>query len=351
MATCNAQVIYANVPANENRVGPNDLQIKNATVDLDAPLNEGEFIIKQLVLSLDPYIRARMRDPAIKTAIPAYNLGEPIQGDCMSVCIKSNNPDVKEGDIVNARLGGGVFEEYTLVTKHTALNYIVRNDPKITGLPIGHYLGVLGMPGMTAYVGMMTIGKPKAGETLFVSTAAGAVGLLAAQIGKVYGMRVIGSAGSDEKAAYLKNEIGLDDAFNYKNCDVDQKLGELCPNGIDIYFDNVGGKTLDAVFKHANRHGRIVACGMISQYNNSNPDGIFNMDAVVMKSLTIKAYLVYEYPELEEPFRRDVTQWLLEGKIKYCETALEGIDKVVDALNDMLSGRNIGKQIVQVASL
>ncbi|KAI9499257.1 hypothetical protein BDB00DRAFT_949036 [Zychaea mexicana] len=351
MVVRNAQVVYANVPDGEkNRVGPNDLQVNEATIDLDAPLKEGEFIIKQLALSMDPYIRARMRDPAIKTAIPAYDLGKPIVGDCMSVCVKSNNSDYKEGDIVNAGFGGGVFEEYTLVTKDLEANYVKRNEAKETGLPIGHYLGVLGMPGMTAYVGMMTIAKPKAGETMYVSTASGAVGLLAAQMGKVLGLRVVGSAGSDEKVDYLLKEIGLDGAFNYKKCDIDATLSELCPNGIDIYFDNVGGKTLDVVLNHANRHGRIVACGMISQYN-AKPDGLYNMENIVMKSLTIKAYLVYDYPELEEPFRKDVTQWLLDGKIKYRESVADGIDKVSQALNDLLSGNNIGKQIVKVASL
>ncbi|KAJ8658771.1 hypothetical protein O0I10_005497 [Lichtheimia ornata] len=346
--TPNSQVIFSKIPTTYPVAGEH-MTINHTTIDLDAPLGDGEILIKQLVLSVDPYMRGRMRDPSIESYIPAFTLGKPMTGDSMGVCLKSNNPHFKEGDYIYGVSGHGAFENYVVVPAAETKFYVVRNEPKTNGLPITNYVGVLALPGLTAYVGLLKYGKPKAGETLYVSAASGAVGQIVGQIGKVLGLHVVGSAGSDEKVQYLK-EIGFDAAFNYKTCDVDGKLGELCPNGIDVYFENVGGKMLEAVINHANRFGRIVACGMVSQYNREKPEGIHNLMQVVTKRLRIEGFIVGDSAaEMEEQFRKDVTQWLLEGKIKYREDIAYGIEKTPDALIAVLRGENFGKQVVKIA--
>ncbi|KAI8140402.1 hypothetical protein BJV82DRAFT_581365 [Fennellomyces sp. T-0311] len=345
----NKQVIFSKVPTGYPVPGE-DITVQESTFDLDAPVAEGEFVLKLLALSVDPYMRGRMRDPAIKSYSPAFPLGKPMTGDTMNVVVKSNNPNFKEGDLVYGLTGCGVFSEYFTVTKQMVPFFEVRNDPKETGLPISNYVGVLAMPGMTAYVGLLKFGAPKKGETLYVSAASGAVGQLVGQIGKTLGLHVVGSAGSDEKVAYLK-EIGFDGAFNYKTSDTNEKLSELCPNGIDIYFENVGGEMLEAVIDHANQFGRIIACGMISQYNREKPQGIHNLMKVVAKRLRIEGFIVGDSVEMKAPFRKDMTKWLLDGQIKYRETIADGIDKTPQALVDVLRGNNFGKQVVKVADL
>ncbi|KAI9313536.1 hypothetical protein BX666DRAFT_1977488 [Dichotomocladium elegans] len=343
----NTQVIFSKIPS-EYPVAGEHMTIHKATVDLDGKLDEGSFIVKQLVISVDPYMRGRMRDASIKSYSPAFPLNEPMTGNTMSVVVKSNNPNYKEGDLVYGNLG--VFEEYTIVPAAKQGFFTVRNDPKTNGLPLSYYVGVLGMPGLTAYVGLIKFGQPKAGETLYVSAASGAVGQLVGQIGKVLGLRVIGSAGSDEKVNYLK-EIGFDGAFNYKTSDIDAKLKELCPDGIDIYFENVGGKMLEIVINHANMFGRIVACGMISQYNTRTPYGIPNLMQVVSKRLRIEGFIVSDSKDMEPEFMEKMTKWLVDGKIKYRETIVEGIENTPNALIDVLRGANFGKEVVKVADI
>ncbi|ORY98168.1 hypothetical protein BCR43DRAFT_557123 [Syncephalastrum racemosum] len=345
----NKQVLFTKIPTTFPVAGEH-MQVKESSFDLDVSLAENEYVIKNLALSVDPYMRGRMRDASIKSYSPAFPLNKPMTGNTMSVVVKSNNPEVKEGDLVYGTTGAGVFEEYTKVTGPLLNYYKVRNDPKSTGLPITNYLGVLGMPGMTAYVGLKKFGNPKAGETLYVSAASGAVGQLVGQIGKVLGMHVVGSAGSDEKVAYLK-EIGFDGAFNYKTSDANQKLGELCPKGIDVYFENVGGAMLEAVINHMNWYGRIVACGMISQYNREKPEGVHNLMQVVAKRLRIEGFIVGDSMDMEAEFMKQVTEWLQQGKIKYRESVADGIEKTPDALIDVLRGNNFGKQVVKIADL
>ncbi|KAG2225001.1 hypothetical protein INT45_000122 [Circinella minor] len=349
-ATPNKQVIFAKIPTGYPVPGEH-LKVEESTIDLDAPLPEGSFLLKLLDLSVDPYMRGRMRDPSVKSYSPAFPLGKPMTGDTMNVVIKSNNPNFKEGDLVYGKTGCGVFSEYVVIPKEMEPYFELRNEPKETGLPLSNYVGVLGMPGMTAYVGLLKFGAPKKGETLYVSAASGAVGQLVGQIGKTLGLYVVGSAGSDDKVEYLK-EIGFDDAFNYKNVDnLTKKLGEVCPKGIDIYFENVGGQMLEAVINNMNQFGRIVACGMISQYNREKPEGIHNLMQVVAKRLRIEGFIVGDSQELKEPFRKDMTQWLLDGKIKYKETIANGIDQTPQAMADVLHGKNFGKQVVKVADL
>lgn len=197
---------------------------------------------------------------------------------------------------------------------------------------------------------MHEIGKPKKGETLYVSAAAGAVGQLVGQFGKALGLYVVGSAGSDKKVEYLKS-LGFDGAFNYKNGSIDDNLAKYCPNGIDIYYENVGGEMLDAVLKHANNYARIIACGMISQYNREKPDPIYNLMNIVAKRITMQGFIIMDHMDFEEQFLKDVTSLLLSGKVKYREDIAEGIDKTPEALCDVLYGKNFGKQVVHIADL
>ncbi|KAL0084870.1 hypothetical protein J3Q64DRAFT_1809666 [Phycomyces blakesleeanus] len=350
--TSNTQVIYVKPPKEYPIIGET-MKIAKSTIDLDCALSQGDIIIKNLVLSVDPYMRGRMRDPSIESYAPAFEFNSVMTGDTMSVVIKSNNPKFKQGDLVYGKTGLGYFEEYSHVKgAYADIGYVVRNDPKTTGLPLTYYVGVLGMPGLTAYVGLQKYGKPKKGETLYVSAASGAVGQIVGQIGKALGLHVVGSAGSDEKVAYLK-ELGFDGAFNYKTQSIDEKLKELCPKGIDIYYESVGGEMLEHVLNHANNFGRIVVCGMISQYNTSNPYPIRNIIYVLTKRLTMSGFIVMDKENIayEEEFMRTCTQWLLEGKIKYRETVAEGIENTPQALLDVLKGKNFGKQVVKIADL
>ncbi|KAI9304133.1 hypothetical protein BJ944DRAFT_267302 [Cunninghamella echinulata] len=344
----NKQVIFSKVPTGYPVAGEH-ITIKTTEFDLDQPLNDGEFITKTLDLSVDPYFRGRMRDASIKSYSPAFIVDEPLNGHVMLQVVRSKNNNYKEGDLL---YGYGKYEEYVKYNDAfaKALRLVVRNDPKENGLPISNYVGVLGMPGMTAYVGLFKIGEIKKGETIYISAASGAVGQLAGQIAKAHGLRVVGSASTDDKVAYLK-EIGFDGAFNYRTEDSRSKLAELCPNGIDVYFENVGGETLEIVIDLANDFARIIACGMISQYNTTEPYPIRNLIKVVSKRLKIQGYIVSDYAEVEPEFREYVTKALLDGKIKYKEDITNGIEYTPEALINVLTGKNFGKAVVHVADL
>ncbi|RCH86093.1 hypothetical protein CU098_007019 [Rhizopus stolonifer] len=346
----NKQVLFTKIPTGYPE--PNEhMQVKESTIDLDAPLAKGEFILKQLVFSVDPYMRGRMRDASVKSYAPAFPIDKPMTGDTMGVVVKSNHPDYKVDDLVYGRTAQGSFEEYTLVTAEYAKKaYLVRNDAKENGLPLRHYVGVLAMPGMTAYYGLNKIGKPKKGETLYVSAAAGAVGQLVGQFGKALGLYVVGSAGTEEKVEYLKS-LGFDAAFNYKNGSIDENLGKHCPNGIDIYYENVGGEMLDAVLKHANLYARVIACGMISQYNIAKPEPIYNLMNVVTKRITIEGFIIMDHYDFEEEFLKEVTPMLVDGRVKYREDIAKGIDQTPQALCNVLRGVNFGKQVIEIADL
>ncbi|KAG1046420.1 hypothetical protein G6F46_001668 [Rhizopus delemar] len=346
----NKQVLFTKIPTGFPEPGEH-MQIKETTLDLDAPLQKGEFILKQLVFSVDPYMRGRMRDASIESYAPAFGLNEPMTGDTMGVVLRSNHPDYKVDDLVYGRTARGAFEEYSRVTAEEAKkSYVVRNDAKQNGLPLRHYVGVLGMPGMTAYYGLHEIGKPKRGETLYVSAASGAVGQLVGQFGKALGLYVVGSAGSDEKVDYLKS-IGFDAAFNYKQGSIDHNLAKHCPKGIDIYYENVGGEMLDAVLAHANNYSRVVVCGMISQYNREKPEPLFNVINVLVKRMTVQGFIIMDHPDFEEKFLKDVTALLLDGRITYREDIAKGIEKTPEALCNVLRGVNFGKQVVEIAEL
>ncbi|CAG8834590.1 4603_t:CDS:2, partial [Racocetra persica] len=229
------------------------------------------------------------------------------------------------------------WEEYTHIPGNAVSGYEnLTKEISKSKLPKSYFLGVLGMPGMTAYVGLNKFGKPKKCETIFISAASGAVGQVVGQIAKIKGLRVIGSASSDSKLKYLE-ELNFDGAFNYKTCNIDEKLTELCPDGIDIYFDNVGGEMLDMVLTHLNINSRVVACGMISQYNTNAPYGVKNLMHVVTKRITIQGFIVSDHYQETESFRKDMDEWLEQGKLKYKEDIVEGIQNAPEAFLNLLT--------------
>lgn len=301
---------------------------------------EGEILVRTIYLSVDPYQRGLMN-----AAHPYRNpieIGGVIVGGTVGKVIVSKNPNFQEGDIVEGRLG---WQEYA-ISDGSGIRKI---DPNI--VPISTALGVLGMPGMTAYFGLLEIGKPQPGETVVVSGAAGAVGSLVGQIAKIKGCRAVGIAGSDRKIDYILNELGFDAAFNYQTtADYYEKLKELCPKGIDVYFDNVGGTITDAVFRLINVKARVVICGQISQYNLEKPElGPRFLWQLIVRQTKVEGFLVSQFADRYEAGLRQMAEWLMSGKIKYREQIVEGIERAPEAFIGMLKGENIGKQLVKVS--
>jgi NADPH-dependent curcumin reductase CurA len=277
---------------------------------------------------------------------PSYakpvQIGEVMIGEIVGKVIESHHPEFKEGEIIAGYLG---WQEYA-VSDGKGLRKV---DPTLA--PISTALGVLGMPGMTAYFGLLDLGKPQPGETVFVSGAAGAVGSIVGQIAKIKGCRVVGSAGDDTKIDFLIKELGFDAAFNYKTVsDYYEKLKELCPNGIDIYFDNVGGPLTDAVFRWINVKARIVICGQIHDYNLEKPElGPRFLRQLIIKRARVEGFLVFDYADRYGEALQQLAEWFKAGKLKYRETLAEGIENAPQAFISMLKGGNIGKQLVKVS--
>ncbi|MFP6748302.1 MAG: NADP-dependent oxidoreductase [Alphaproteobacteria bacterium] len=299
----------------------------------------GEILVRNIFLSLDPYMRGRMRDR--KSYTPGFELGKVLQAGAVGEVVASNDLALAEGDLVEGRLG---WENYTVVS--AAL--VDKVDGKAASL--SHYLGVLGMPAMTAWIGLRNIGQPRTGETVYVSAASGAVGQVAGQIAKMHGCHVAGSAGSDHKVAYIQDELGYDAAFNYKTApSLDEALAASCPKGIDVYFENVGGAMLDAVLLRVNSYARIVACGMISQYNLAEPKGVKNLSTMVGNKVRMQGFIVSDHMDQKPAFMAEMSGWLAEGKIKYREDITEGIENAPAAFIGMLKGENFGKQIIKIS--
>ena len=313
-----------------------DFELAEVTVP-DA--GAGEVLVRNLWMSVDPYMRGRMND--VKSYTPPFALGEAMQGGAIGRVEASNNPQFKVGDHVQHGLG---WREY-FVSDGRGLGVI---DTTIATPEA--YLSVLGGTGFTAYVGLLDFGEPKSGETVFVSAAAGAVGSIVGQIARIKGCRAVGSAGSDEKVSLLTNELGFDAAFNYKTSDLEEALGKTCPDGIDVYFENVGGDHLQAALNHMNSFGRISACGMISQYNNSEPmPGPNNLSTIVRQRLTIRGFILSDHAVRRPAFIADMSQWLREGKVKSEETVVQGIENAAGAFMGLLRGENTGKMLVKLA--
>ncbi len=301
---------------------------------------EGEFLVRIIWLSVDPYMRGRMRD-APSYAAP-LEIGEVMTGGAVGEVIESRNPGFTTGDYVEGMFG---WQKYAISDGAGTR----KADPTLA--PISTALYALGMPGMTAYFGLLEVGRLREGETVLVSGAAGAVGSLAGQITKVSGCRVIGIAGSDEKVEYLTGELGFDGAFNYKTAsDYTGVLKELCPDGIDVYFDNVGGKITDAALMNLAVGARVVICGQISQYNLKRPElGPRLLFQLIVKQARMEGFLVFQFADRYEEGMRQMAEWLREGKIRYRETVVEGLQNASAAFIGMMQGANIGKQLVKVS--
>ncbi|MDX3224648.1 NADP-dependent oxidoreductase [Streptomyces sp. ME19-01-6] len=313
---------------------PEDFALREAPVTEPGP---GQVLVRNLYMSVDPYMRGRMND--VKSYLPPFKLDHPMNGGAVGQVIASNAEGIAVGDHVLHFAG---WREYATVDAEHA----VKVDP--AAAPLSAYLGVLGMTGLTAYAGLIEVASFKEGDAVFVSGAAGAVGSEVGQIAKLKGAsRVIGSAGSDEKVRLLTEEYGFDAAFNYKKGPVAEQLKEAAPDGIDVYFDNVGGEHLEAAIGRLNVHGRITVCGMIAQYNATEPPAApRNLALVIGKRLRMQGMLVQDHQHLQQQFVEEVGGWLREGKLHYRETVVKGIDNGVDAFLGMLRGANIGKMIV-----
>jgi len=309
-------------------------------VDADMPqLNDGEVSVRTLYISVDPYLRGRMREA--RSYVAPFEVGQVIVSGVVGEVVESRAPDFAPGDIVTGMLGWRLYN----VAKVPELRKV---DPRVA--PITTALGVLGVPGLSAYFGLLDIGKPKEGETVVVSGAAGAVGMTVCQLAKIKGCRAVGIAGSDEKNQYLTAQLGVDAAINYKSADLGKALKEACPNRIDVYFDNVGGEISDAVLPLLNQGARIVLCGQISLYNLDKPDvGPRPQPALLVNRAMMKGFIITDYAARFAEGVVNLAQWLVAGKLKYAETVVEGFENTPKAFIGLLKGENLGKQIVKVA--
>jgi NADPH-dependent curcumin reductase CurA len=305
--------------------------------DLPAP-GANEVLVKNLWMSVDPYMRGRMYDRP--SYVPPFALGEALQGGAIGEIVESNDPNLKPGDLVESSNG---WRDYFV-----SYGGAVQKLPDVS-VPPQAYLGVLGMPGVTAYSGMKRIGEPKEGQTVFVSGAGGAVGSLVCQMSKIWGLNVVASAGSDEKIAWLKS-VGVDTAINYQTCgNLTDALKAAAPKGFDIYFDNVGGEHLEAALEVARPFARFIECGMISAYNDKEPTpGPRNMTYIVGKRIRMQGFIVIDYWDMKPEFQREMTQWIKDGRVKWEETVENGIENAPAAFLKLFSGANIGKMLVKL---
>lgn len=309
-----------------------------AEVDVPEP-GPGQVLVRNSYMTVDPYMRGRMMDR--RSYVPPFQIGKPLEGGAVGQVVISNAPHLKAGDYVQSMLG---WREWFVADGSS----VMKLDPAIG--PIQSYLGALGMPGLTAYVGLLKIGELKDGERVFVSAASGAVGQIVCQIAKAKGCYIVGSVGSDEKAAFLVNELGVDKAINYKKtADLTAAVASAFPEGIDVYFDNVGGSHLQAALANMRNFGRIAACGAIEQYNVTEPPpGPNNLILVVGLSLTIRGFIVSNHFDMMGDFLRDMAAWKKAGKMKWKETIVEGIEKAPEAFIGLFKGENFGKMLVKV---
>ena len=313
-----------------------DFVIKEQEIDLS---NNNDVLVDNLWLSVDPYMRARMTEK--KNYKEPFVIGEPMEGAAIGIVKKTNSNIFEVGDYVLSNYGW----RDKFVNADSNLSKIKPNN-----FTLKSYLGPLGMTGQTAYTGLFKIGKLKKNQTVLVSAAGGSVGSLVCQIAKLHGCKVVASTGSDEKVDWLKNELNVDHAFNYKKTDnLVIKLKEIMPDGFDLYFDNVGGDFLEAAIFRMKNYGRIVICGRISQMNSTKiPEGLKNIAHVLVKRLTIKGFLIFDHENDSENFQNDMSEWLKNKKIVSKETIYEGLSKAPKAFVDVLNGKNIGKMLVKI---
>ena len=315
---------------------PTPANFSMADVDVPPPA-DGQILVRNLFMSVDPYMRGRMNDA--KSYVPPFQVGAALEGGAVGEVIESRAPGIDKGAIVTSMKG---WRE-CFVADAREVRVV---DQSIT--PLTMYLGVLGNTGFTAWVGLDLV-NVKAGDVVFVSGAAGAVGSIAGQLAKIRGCRVIGSAGSAAKVRTLIDEFGFDAAFNYKDGDVYGQLKKAAPDGIDVYFDNVGGEHLEAAMTAMRTNGRIAACGSISRYNDTTPSpGPRNMFFIVTKRLTIRGFIVFDHNKRLPEFLAEVTPYLAAGRLRAKETVVEGLDHAPKAFLDLFSGENVGKMVVKI---
>ena len=339
MPDTNRRVLLKSRPPGEPR--PSDFEIAEAPVPKPA---DGEILCRTIWLSLDPYMRGRMKD--VKSYATPVEIGGVKVGGTVSEVVESRHPDFKAGDFV---LGYGGWQTHHVVRAGGRLGPFgpLKLDPKAA--PISTALGVLGMPGMTAYVGLLDIGQPKSGETVVVSAAAGAVGSAVGQMAKLKGARAVGVAGSPEKCAYVVKELGFDACVSYRSPDLFGALKAECPKGIDVYFDNVGGDVLKAVLPQVNPFARVPLCGHIAQYSATELPPGPNLGIVVGMRVKIQGFIVSDHGDRLADFLRDTSAWVREGRVKYHEDIAEGLENAPQAFIGMLRGKNLGKQLVRVS--
>ena len=316
---------------------PKDNDFEVISQDLADP-GDGEIQVANICMSVDPYMRGRMVDR--KSYVPPFQIGEILTGGCIGEVVKSNHADFAEGDYVSSNHGWR--EAYTATTDGIEKLGNLVAEPSL-------YLGPIGMPGMTAYVGLLEVGALKDGETVFVSGAAGAVGSIVGQIAKLKGCRVLGSAGSKEKVAWLTDELKFDYAFNYHDGEILGHLREGAPDGLDVYFDNVGAEHLQSAIMHMRPFGRIPLCGAIAQYNDTEPrPGPNNLAMAIGLGLTLRGFIVNHFNNLRAQFRSEMEDWVTGGQITPKETIYEGIEQAPDAFIGLFTGANMGKMIVNL---
>jgi len=337
-ATANRRVLLKSRPVGEPK--PTDFEI------VDAPLpkpGDGEVLIRTIWLSLDPYMRSRMND--VKSYSVPVERGGVMTAGTVGEVVESRSSGFSPGDFVLS-YGGWQTHHVAKAGAQPGPFGPLKLDPKIA--PISTALGVLGMPGMTAYVGLYDIGQPKAGETVVVSAAAGAVGSAVGQLAKIKGARAVGIAGAPDKCEYVVKELGFDACVSYRSSDLVAALKDACPKGIDVYFDNVGGDVLKAVLRLVNPFARIPLCGLISQYNATEMPPGPNWAPVLVNRLTVRGFIVSDHADRLPAFLADASGWVREGRLKYREDIVEGLDQAPRAFIGLLSGKNLGKMLVKV---
>lgn len=336
----NGRTLFNEIPTGYPEPGKTTVHDVSQTIDLENEQLNGGFIVKTLFISVDPYLRGRMRPADVPSYLPAFPVGQPIANYGIGFIVRSENAALQAGDHI---YGLFPFQEY-----------FVRSDPstykvlKDEGVPWSVYLGAAGMPGLTAYTGWKEFSHAKQGETIFISTAAGPVGSFVIQLAKLEGLKVIASAGSDEKVAFARS-LGADVAFNYKTESTEEVLKR--EGGIDIYWDHVGGETLDLALAYANRRARFIECGMITEYNGPNAYNTRNLGAIVTKEISINGFLItHRGATYRDQFYKEVPKLIKEGKIKYKEDITRGLENAGQALLDQQQGKNFGKTVILVAS-
>lgn len=331
----NREILLVKRPENE----PSEEHMKITETTVPAP-KEGEVLVQLLYVSVDPYMRGRMNEG--KSYIPPFKLNEPIEGGAVAQVVESLSDEFEKGDIVTGMLP---WKEYSAVS----VSGLRKIDPSLG--PVTASLGIMGMPGLTAYFGLMHIGKPKEGETVVVSGAAGAVGSAVVQIAKIAGARVVAIAGTDDKVQYVKQTLGADAVINYKTENVAEALKNACPDGVDVYFDNVGGEISDGVFPLLNKFARIVQCGAISSYNKPNDQGPRIQGHLIKSSALIQGFTVGDFKDHFNEGFKFLSKWLNEGQLTYEETITDGFENIPKAFIGLFSGENTGKQLVKVSEM